>query len=164
MYIYFLLLAHSIHNLSFLVLWLIVEIDARAGKRARLQLDGSDYDYDMDEDLQTIQRDDASFEELCGDATFNGESSAPSETELGSWGLLDGHMLARVFHFLRSDMKSLVFASLTCKHWRAAASFYKDISRQVDLSHLGPNCSDLIMWNIMVSILYVLLGMLCPGF
>ncbi|KAJ9170119.1 hypothetical protein P3X46_018250 [Hevea brasiliensis] len=125
------------------------EIDARAGKRARLQLDGSDDDYEMDEDLQTIQKDDTTFEELCGDLTFSRESIASSETELGSWGLLDGHILARVFHFLRSDMKSLVFASFTCKHWRAAASFYKDISRQVDLSHLGPNCTDSIIWNIM---------------
>ncbi|XP_065873688.1 histone-lysine N-methyltransferase ATXR3 isoform X2 [Euphorbia lathyris] len=125
------------------------EIDARAGKRARLHVEESEDDYITDEDMQAVQKDETPFEELCGDAAFHGESSAGLETELGSWGLLDGHMLARVFHFLRSDVKSLVFSSLTCKHWRAAVSFYKDISRQVDLSHLGPNCTDSMIWNIM---------------
>jgi len=70
---------------------------------------------------------------------------------------LDGHVLARVFHFLRSDIKSLAFVSLTCKHWRAAVGFYKDISRQIDLSSLGPNCTDSILLNIMV-------GFLCLAF
>ncbi|KDP27299.1 hypothetical protein JCGZ_20287 [Jatropha curcas] len=125
------------------------ELDPRAGKRARLQVDGSDDDYDTVEELQTIQKDETAFEELCGDATFHKENGSCSGTELGTWGLLDGLMLARVFHFLKSDMKSLAFASLTCKHWRAAVSFYKDISRHVDLSHLGPNCTDSIIWNIM---------------
>ncbi|XP_050206422.1 histone-lysine N-methyltransferase ATXR3 [Mercurialis annua] len=125
------------------------EIDGRAVKRARLQVDGSDEDYIIDEDVHSFQKDETTFEELCGDSVFHGEKSACSDTELGSWGLLDGHMLARVFHYMRSDMKSLVFASLTCKHWRAAATFYKDITQQVDFSKLGPNCTDLLIWNIM---------------
>ncbi|WCJ37690.1 Histone-lysine N-methyltransferase ATXR3 [Euphorbia peplus] len=125
------------------------EIDARAGKRARLQVEESEDDYATDEDMQAVQKDETTFEELCADATFHGQTSAGLETQLDSWGLLDGRMLARVFHFLRSDMKSLVFSSLTCKHWRAAVSFYKDISTQVDLSHLGPDCTDSMIRNIM---------------
>lgn len=132
---------------------LITEGDARAGKRARLLVDESEEDDEMEEDVRTIQ-DESTFEDLCGDASFHGEESAGSETESGSWGLLDGHMLARVFHFLRSDMKSLTISSLTCKHWRAAVRFYKDISRQVDLSSVGPNCTDSAVWNIVVSIIY----------
>lgn len=120
-----------------------------------MQVDESDEDYELEEDLQMLQKNETTFEQLCGDTTFHKEESAWSETEKGSWGLLDGHMLARVFHFLRSDVKSLAFASLTCKHWRAAVSFYKDISREVDLSFLGPNCTDLMIWNIMVSFIYV---------
>lgn len=129
-------------------------MDARAGKRARLLVDESDGDDEMEEDLQTIQ-DESTFEDLCGDASFHGEESADSGTESGSWGLLDGHTLARVFHFLRSDMKSLTIASLTCRHWRAAVSFYKSISRQVDLSSVGPNCTDSVIWNILVSVVNV---------
>ncbi|XP_044467024.1 histone-lysine N-methyltransferase ATXR3-like isoform X2 [Mangifera indica] len=121
-------------------LYRISEGDARAGKRARLLVDESEEDDEM-EDVLTIQ-DESTFEDLCGDASFPREESAGSETESGSWGLLDGHMLARIFHFLRSDIKSLTIASLTCKQWRAAARFYKDISRQVDLSSVGPNCTD----------------------
>lgn len=78
-----------------------------------------------------------------------------SEPGIGGWGVLDGHVLARVFHFLRADMKSLAFASLTCKHWRAAVGFYRDISRQIDLSYLGPNCTDPIFLNIMVCFSFV---------
>ncbi|KAK4845608.1 hypothetical protein QYF36_007034 [Acer negundo] len=129
------------------LIYRISESDARAGKRARVLVDGSDEDEDMEEDVHTIQ-DESTFEELCGDAFFLGEESSSSETELGNWGLLDGHVLARVFHFLRSDMKSLTVASLSCKHWRAAVSFYKGISRQVDLSYMGPSCSDFIIKNI----------------
>ncbi|XP_044501413.1 histone-lysine N-methyltransferase ATXR3-like isoform X2 [Mangifera indica] len=125
----------------------ISEGDPLAGKRARLCVE-SEEDDEMEEHMLTIQ-DESSFEDLCVDASFHREESAGSETESGSWGLLDGHMLARVFHFLRSDMKSLTFASLTCKHWRAAVRFYKDISRQVDLSSVGPNCTDSAAWNIL---------------
>ncbi|GAV88419.1 SET domain-containing protein [Cephalotus follicularis] len=123
--------------------------DLRAGKRARMLLDGSEEDYEMEEEMQTVQKDETTFEDLRGDASFHAEGGRCSETDSGNWGLLDGHMLARVFHFLRSDLKSLGLAALTCKHWRAAVSFYKDISRQVDLSSLGPNCTDSVIWNIM---------------
>lgn len=122
--------------------------ETRAGKRARLMVGGSDDENEMEEEALTVKRDDISFEDLLGDATCDVEKISCSEAEMGNWGLLEGHLLSRVFHFMRSDLKSLVFASLTCKHWRAAARFYKGISRQVDLSSIGPNCSDSIVWNV----------------
>ncbi|KAJ1394446.1 Leucine-rich repeat domain superfamily [Sesbania bispinosa] len=97
----------------------------------------------------TIEKDESTFEDLCGDATFPEEEIGITESDVGSWGLLDGQILARIFHFLRSDFKSLVFASLTCKHWRAAARFYKEVSIQVNLSSLGHSCTDTMLWNIM---------------
>ncbi|CAN0914646.1 Histone-lysine N-methyltransferase ATXR3 [Linum grandiflorum] len=125
------------------------DIDIRAGKRARMQIDGSDEDNYGQEDL-SIPKDQSTFEELCGDATFHWDAgkSASFETNIGGWGLLDGHILARMFHVLRSDIKSLAIASLTCKHWRSAVSFYKDISKQIDLSSLGPNCTDMVIRNV----------------
>ncbi|XP_050381962.1 histone-lysine N-methyltransferase ATXR3 [Argentina anserina] len=123
--------------------------DAHTSKRARLLVDESEEDYDAEEELQTIEKDESTYEELVGNASFLREDSLNYESEMASWGLLDGHVLARVFHFLRLDMKSLTIASLTCKHWRAAVSFYKDISRKVDLSSLGPNCTDSMIVNIM---------------
>lgn len=121
--------------------------DTRAGKRARFMVYGTDDDYEMEEETLSVQRD-ISFEDLLGDATCDIEKISCSVTDMGSWGLLEGHLLSRVFHFMSSDLKSLAFASLTCKHWRAAARFYKGISRQVDLSSIGPNCSDSIVWKI----------------
>lgn len=111
-----------------------------------MHVDESDDD-EIDEAINTI-KDDSTFEELCGDAFFQGEKDVGLETK--SWGLLDGNVLARVFHFLRSDMKSLIIASLTCKHWRSAVRFYKGIAKQVDLSCMGSTCSDIIIRNIMV--------------
>ncbi|KAE8730367.1 Histone-lysine N-methyltransferase ATXR3 [Hibiscus syriacus] len=106
-------------------------------------------EYDIQDELQSLRKGEPAFEDLCGDATFHEEESPCSVIEMGSWGLLDGHVLARVFHSLRPDMKSLAFASLTCKHWRAAVRFYKGIARQIDLSSLGPSCSDSIVQKIM---------------
>ncbi|KAJ7948208.1 histone-lysine N-methyltransferase ATXR3 [Quillaja saponaria] len=122
--------------------------DIRAAKRARMLVDGGEEDCGLEEVGLTVLKEESTFEDLCGDATFRREESVNTDPDMGSWGLLDGHMLARVFHFLRSNMKSLAFASLTCKHWRAALRFYKDISRQVDLSSLGHTCTDSIFWNI----------------
>ncbi|XP_077254002.1 histone-lysine N-methyltransferase ATXR3-like [Tasmannia lanceolata] len=121
----------------------------RAGKRGRLLFDESEEDYEMDEDLQTSQKNDFLFEELCGEAAIGGENSVGSQIETESWGLLNGRILARVFHFLRSDLKSLAFSAATCKCWNTALKFYRDISRQVDFSSAGPNCKDSMFSNIM---------------
>nr|TKR91018.1 putative histone-lysine N-methyltransferase ATXR3 isoform X1 [Populus alba] len=128
-------------------MYLKSEIDVRVGKRAWMQPDQIVKHNEMEED--TVHKVESTFEQLCGDTNFHREESMCSEIEAGSWGLLDGHMLARIFHFLRSDLKSLVFASLTCKQWRAAVSFYKGISIQVDLSSVGRNCTDLMVRSIM---------------
>jgi hypothetical protein len=107
------------------------------------------------EDDVTIDKNEPTFEDLFGDATFPEEEIGIADTKVGSWGLLDGPVLARIFHFLRSDFKSLVFASMTCKHWSAAVRFYKEVSIQVNLSSLGHSCTDTVLWNIMVGLIYI---------
>lgn len=122
----------------------ILEGDAFASKRARLLVD----DHASEEDVVDAETDEFTFEDLCGDAAFSSEVSGNTVSEVGSWGLLDGHLLARVLHFLRSDLKSLVFVSMTCKNWRESVRFYKEVSRSIDLSSLGYSCTDSIVWNI----------------
>lgn len=133
----------------------ISEGDAHASKRARMLVDESE-DSDFKDGSLIIENDESTLEALCGDATFSGEESSITVSKVGSWGLLDGRMLARVFHFLRSDLKSLVFASMTCKHWRASVMFYKEVSRNVNLSSLGHSCTDSIVWNIVVGLVHIL--------
>lgn len=104
----------------------------------------------MEDGTLTLLKSEPTFDDLCGDATLVEEESDVTDSEAGGWSLLKGHVLARVFHHLRSDLKSLVFSSLTCKHWRAAVMFYKEVSRQVNLSSLSHSCTDTILWSIMV--------------
>ena len=118
-------------------------------------VDGSEDDYGLEE--EPALQEDCTFDDLCSDAIFPKEENAGSEVESMSWGLLDGHVLARVFHVLRTDVKSLLYAALTCKHWRAVCKFYKDISRQVDLSSVGSSCTDAMIRNIMVDYPVVIL-------
>lgn len=108
--------------------------------------DGFDGDYEL-EDASILEKDECGFDDLCGDATFCEEPVVKNE----NWGLLSGQVLARVFHFLRTDIKSLVYANLTCKHWRSVVKFYKGISKQADLSSVS-NCMDSSFHNIMVSL------------
>lgn len=115
-------------------------------------VEDSEEDHDFEDGNFIIDNDESTLEALCGDATFSEEKSDINASKVGSWSLLDGRMLARVFHFLRSDLKSLVFASMTCKHWRASVRFYKENSRNVNLSSLGHSCTDSIVWNIVVGL------------
>uniref|UniRef100_A0A1J3JLM3 Putative histone-lysine N-methyltransferase ATXR3 n=1 Tax=Noccaea caerulescens TaxID=107243 RepID=A0A1J3JLM3_NOCCA len=124
------------------------EFDSCYTKRARLMAGESGENSEV-EDAQVFQKDELTFEDLCGDATFHVEGSESSGTVGIYWDLLDGRALARVFHLLRHDVKSLAFASMTCRHWKATVNSYKDISRQVDLSSLGPDCTDSRLWSIM---------------
>ncbi|KAI3862666.1 hypothetical protein MKX03_018079 [Papaver bracteatum] len=119
-----------------------------AGKRARLHDSEEDFD---SEDLKAIQKDEFSFEDFLGDATMTQEDDRNSEVEKEGWGLLSGRILMQIFHSLRGDMKSLAFSAATCKHWNSAVKFYKGVSRQVDLSAAGPNCSDAMFLEIMNS-------------
>lgn len=115
-------------------------------------VDDGEEDSEMEDFGLTIQKDGFTFEDLCGDGPFFRGISGIVDSDVGCWGLLDGHTLARVFHSLRSDLISLAFASMTCKHWRAVVRFYKELSRQVNLSSFGPSCTDSMLWNIMVGL------------
>ncbi|KAI4383286.1 hypothetical protein MLD38_009142 [Melastoma candidum] len=115
--------------------------DHHASKRPRISIEDDDYS-DVEEGFGAIQMAEMSFEDLCEGASFCKEENEPVENHMHSWGFLDGHILARVYHFLRFDVRSLAFASSTCKHWRSAVVFYKGISRLVDFSSLGPKCTD----------------------
>ncbi|KAH6780543.1 hypothetical protein C2S52_011780 [Perilla frutescens var. hirtella] len=119
----------------------------RASKRARI--DGIEEEYEMDDDVLSLQNDKCEFDELCADVSFRKGDEVDSDLERGSWDLLDGNILARIFHFLRADVKSLFYAALTCKHWRSVVQYYKDISRQIDFCAIGPNCSDSTILKIM---------------
>ncbi|KAK9689683.1 hypothetical protein RND81_09G075000 [Saponaria officinalis] len=123
------------------------EDDAHAKKRCR-PLTGGVEEESEHSDVPALCYGDLSFEDLCGDVAFC-KGDEHSEMPVGSWGLLDGHILSRVFHFLKGDVKSLVFASSTCKHWRAVVGFYKNMSVHVDLSTVGVNCSDSAVGSIM---------------
>ncbi|KAL9322543.1 hypothetical protein ACSQ67_010596 [Phaseolus vulgaris] len=125
------------------------EGDAHAVKRARMLVDDSDEDSDLEDGDFTIEKDESSFEDLCGDATLPEDEIGVTDSQMGSWDNLDGRVLARIFHFLKSDLKSLVFASMTCKRWRASVRFYKEMSIQVNLSSLGHSCTDTMLWNIL---------------
>lgn len=131
----------------------------RASKRARV--DGTEEDNEIDGDVLTSVIDDCEFDELRADATFRKDVDVDSEVESGSWDLLDGNTLARVFHFLRADVKSLFYAGLTCKHWRSVVKFYKDISRQIDFSTIAPNCFDPVILKIMVMQSCIMLLNIC---
>lgn len=136
---------------------MLPEEDMHTKKRCRTLIDGVDEDYEMIEGVPALSCREPSFEDLCSNVAFCKEDNNCHKTEVGSWGLLDGHILARIFHFLRTDIKSLVFASTTCKHWRAAVGFYKNVTVRVDLSTMGSKCSDSIVGNVMVGLLYLYL-------
>ncbi|KZV46713.1 putative histone-lysine N-methyltransferase ATXR3-like [Dorcoceras hygrometricum] len=119
----------------------------RACKRARI--DGIEEKYEMEEDVLAFRTDAGAFDDLCAGATFMKGDDAHSVVDGQSWANLDGHVLARVFHFLRSDIKSLIYVALTCKNWRSIVKFYKDISKQVDFSSIASSCTDSMVLNIM---------------
>ncbi|XP_008793621.3 histone-lysine N-methyltransferase ATXR3-like [Phoenix dactylifera] len=122
---------------------------SRSAKRARLLADESDGASEMEDDLLAGQKNDCSFDHLCGDAVFIEDNCIGSKTENESWGLLNGRILGRVFHFLKADMKSLISSAATCKHWNAVVKFYKNLCRHVDLSNAGSRCSDSMFLSIM---------------
>lgn len=124
----------------------------RASKR--LRIDGIEDDYEMD-DISTSVMEEYSFDDICSDANFSGEEGVDAKTEIQSWNRLDGHLLARVFHFLRADMKSLASVGQTCRHWRSTLNCYRNVSRQVDLSSIALGCNDAIMLSILVKFISI---------
>ncbi|ERN12742.1 histone-lysine N-methyltransferase ATXR3 [Amborella trichopoda] len=121
----------------------------RFGKRSRLLIDESEEEDDTAMDLGKLQSANYSFDDLCGETAFPQETCANIATGSDGWGLLNGHILARIFHFLRADFKSLAVSAVTCKQWNMAVKFYKDLCVQVDLSSMGLNCTDSIFQYIM---------------
>lgn len=154
----------GLYKCFFLIFWsgihtenevsMLFEEDTHGKKRCRTLIEGVDEDYEAGKGLPPLFYREPSFENLCGNLTFCREESVCSESAGGSWGLLDGHILARIFHFLRTDVKSLMFAGTTCKHWRAAVGFYRNVSVRVDLSTMGSHCTDSIVGSVMVSFWY----------
>lgn len=124
--------------------------DGGSTKRARLLPDQSDEYTDMSEDILASQKDDCCFEDLFEGAAHVKESPLNSRTESESWGLLNEHVLARIFHFLRADVKSLISSAATCSWWNTAAKYYRSVCRFIDLSSLGPQCTDNVFHDIMV--------------
>lgn len=124
--------------------------NVRAGKRARLLFDENGEEINCEEDLIYGQLNGCAFEDICTETTLFPVCNISPQAENENWGLLDGRILARVFHFLRSDMRSLAFSAAACKHWKIAANFYKSISRCVDLSSAGPACTDYMFRAVMV--------------
>lgn len=116
--------------------------------------DDSDGNSEVEVDLDFSENIDCSFEELCDEGYF--KDNVTLETENGNWGLLSGRLLARVFHFLKSDMKSLLSSAVTCKHWNSAVNFYKNICRHANLSSIGPKCTDAAFQSIMVGLFSII--------
>ncbi|KAF3682584.1 Histone-lysine N-methyltransferase ATXR3 [Capsicum annuum] len=121
--------------------------DFRASKKARCH--GSEEESEMEEDIAVFPNDECQFDDLCCEEAFNREAITKPGIENGSWGLLDDRVLARIFHFLKADVKSLVYAALTCTHWRSIVKIYKGISRQVDLLSIASSCTDSVLQKIM---------------
>lgn len=103
------------------------------------------------ENISISMEEEYSFDEISSDANFIGEERTGANLGTGSWDGLDGQVLARIFHFLRADTKSLLNVGLTCRHWRSVLHCYKNISRKVDLSSIALSCNDAVMWSIMVN-------------
>jgi [histone H3]-lysine4 N-trimethyltransferase ATXR3 len=124
--------------------------DGGSAKRARLLSDQNEEDIHVSDDILASQKEDICFEELCHEKAFVDDNSMDRGAENESWGVLNGHVLARIFHFLRTDVKSLISSATTCRHWNAAAMYYRSMCRFVDLSSVGLLCTDSVFRGIMV--------------
>jgi hypothetical protein len=91
------------------------------------------------------------------------EEEFTKETDLGSrgeaemdkspqqsWAGLMSSLLMRIFCLLCGDPKSLAAAMSTCKSWKEYAKRIKESAECVDLSGLGPHCSDTVLKSLMV--------------
>ncbi|CAM6011530.1 unnamed protein product [Sphagnum balticum] len=90
------------------------------------------------------------------------EEEFTKETDLGSrgeaemdkspqqsWAGLMSSLLMRIFCLLCGDPKSLAAAMSTCKSWKEYAKRIKESAECVDLSGLGPHCSDTVLKSLM---------------
>lgn len=129
--------------------------DGGSAKRAKLLPDQSDEDIHLSEDILASRKEDICFEELCDGASSVHNDSVNPRAGNESWGLLNGHVLARIFHFMRADVKSLISSAATCRSWNAAAKYYRNMCRFIDLSSVGPLCTDSVFCDIMVCLAYL---------
>ncbi|KAJ1698179.1 hypothetical protein LUZ63_006691 [Rhynchospora breviuscula] len=119
-----------------------------SAKRARLLQGGDDDSYIWgDEDPIVTQMKESSFEELKCGANLEEESSAAATRD--NWDSLDQGLLARVFHYLKADIRSIQSSASTCKSWYDAAMLYKSMCQLVDLSSAGSKCNDMVFRAIM---------------
>jgi len=132
--------------------------DGGSAKRAKLLPDQSDEDIHLSEDILASRKEDICFEELCDGASSVDNDSVNPRAGNESWGLLNGHVLARIFHFMRADVKSLISSAATCRSWNAAAKYYRNMCRFIDLSSVGPLCTDSVFCDIMVCVLPICLN------
>jgi hypothetical protein len=121
----------------------------RSTKRARLSQVADDDSIWGDEDPMVTKMKECSFEDLRSGAHLAEES--PSAAVFGdNWVSLDRGLLARVFHYLKADIRSIQSAASTCKSWYDAALVYKSMCQLIDLSSAGTKCNDMIFRAIMV--------------
>ncbi|WOK96446.1 histone-lysine N-methyltransferase ATXR3-like isoform X1 [Canna indica] len=137
------------HNLSGDNIWKPEDGIYRDGKRPRLLFGDSDEDSEMEDALLINEKNDYLFEDLCSEADVFEDHTITSQTDNGGWGLLNCRILARIFHFIKSDMKSLVCSAATCKHWNTSVNIYRSICRHVDFSSAGPKCTDAVFHHLM---------------
>jgi [histone H3]-lysine4 N-trimethyltransferase ATXR3 len=123
-------------------------------------LQGADDDSNIwgDEDPMVTKMKECSFEELKSGAHLAEES--PTAAVSGeNWDSLDRGLLARVFHYLKADIRSIQSATSTCKSWYDASLFYKSMCQLIDLSSAGTKCNDMIFRAIMVCYLSEVLSL-----
>jgi hypothetical protein len=77
-----------------------------------------------------------------------------------NWGSLDRGLLARVFHYLEADSRSIQSSASTCKSWYNAAMLYKSMCKLIDLSSTGTKCNDMVFRAIMVYIVSLSLSLM----
>ncbi|XP_042407759.1 histone-lysine N-methyltransferase ATXR3-like isoform X1 [Zingiber officinale] len=137
------------HNLSSNTIWKSEDVMYHDGKRPRLLIGDSDEDSEMGEAILMKEKLDLSFEDLYCESDIFADIVTTSLAENENWGLLNAPILARTFHFLKSDMKSLVYSAATCKHWNTSVNFYRNICKNADLSSVGPKCTDAVFRMLM---------------
>ncbi|CAM6037532.1 unnamed protein product [Sphagnum compactum] len=89
-------------------------------------------------------------EEFMKETDLGGRGEAETDkSPQQSWAGLMSSLLMRIFCLLCGDPKSLAAAMSTCKSWKEYAKRIKESAECVDLSGLGPHCSDTMLKSLM---------------
>eukprot|EP01018_Ginkgo_biloba_P011217 Gb_22849 [translate_table: standard] len=117
-------------------------------KRQRLQaIQESGKEYDGRNGLQADTEVDGSHEEL--EEVVSYLENNLTQNKMHGWGMMDFRILERIFHFLGADLKSIAFIAATCKRWHNAIRVFKGKSGRIDLSSMGPECTDAMFQSFM---------------